>query len=196
MRQLTTTRTLALTALAIIAGAAAIELWMGRLPFGPDGRFALWASDIWSAEMSQRFADPYSFTHILHGVLFYGLLWLVMPRAPVATRAFFALVLEAAWEVLENSPIIIERYRAVTISLGYEGDSVANSIGDIVMMAIGFLLASRLRVWQSVLFIVIVELVLLALLRDNLTLNILMLLYPLDAVRDWQMAAAPAAIAG
>ena len=114
-----------------------------------------------------------------------------MPRTALSTRAFVAVLLEAAWEVLENSPIIIDRYRAVTISLGYEGDSIVNSVGDIVMMALGFVLAARLSVRLSILFVVFVELVLLAVLRDNLTLNILMLVYPIDAVRDWQMAAAP-----
>lgn len=185
------TRTLLIACAVTVGVAVALELLMGRLPLGPDGRFAFWASDIWSAEMSQRFFDPYSFTHILHGVFFYWLLWMVMPRASLSTRAFVAVLLEAAWEVLENSPIIIDRYRAVTISLGYEGDSIVNSIGDIVMMALGFVLAARLSVRLSILFVVFVELVLLAVLRDNLTLNILMLVYPIDAVRDWQMAAAP-----
>jgi hypothetical protein len=186
-------RTLVIAGLASIACAAAAELLMGRLPLGPDGRFGWWESDIWSAAMSQRVADPYSFSHILHGVLFYGALWLAMPRAPLSTRAPGALLLEGGWEILENSPIIIDRYREVTIALGYQGDSVLNSMGDVVMMAIGFFLAARLRPWQSVAFVVLVELVMLALLRDNLTLNILMLLYPIDAVREWQMAAAPIA---
>lgn len=146
--------------------------------------------------MSQRFADPYSFSHILHGVLFYAALWLTARSASLTTRALGALLLESAWEVLENSPIIINRYREVTISLGYEGDSVLNSMGDVVMMAIGFGLAARLRLWQSLAFVALVELVMLALLRDNLTLNILMLLYPIDAIRDWQMAAAPVALPG
>jgi len=193
---MTTPRKILLTIALVVLGAAAIEFWMGRLVFGPDGRFALWASDIWSAEMSQRFADPYSFTHVLHGFLFYALLVLVAPRASLTSRALAALVLEGAWEVLENSPLIIERYRAVTISLGYEGDSILNSMGDILAMAIGFFLASRLKTWQSVAFVVLVEVILLILLRDNLTLNILMLLYPIDAVRDWQMAAAPAGLGG
>jgi len=193
---MTSGRKMTLTALVVVLGAAAIELLMGRLWFGPDGRFALWASDIWSAEMSQRFADPYSFTHVLHGFLFYALLVLVAPRWSLASRALAALVLEGAWEVLENSPIIIDRYRAVTISLGYEGDSILNSMGDIIAMAIGFFLASKLKVWQSVTLVVLVEVILLMVLRDNLTLNIVMLLYPIDAIRDWQMAAAPAGLGG
>jgi hypothetical protein len=190
------TRTLVVAGLAAVASTAAIELWMGRLPLGPDGRFGWWETDIWSSAMSQRFADPYSFSHILHGVLFYAALWLTARSAPLSMRALGALLLEGAWEVLENSPIIINRYREVTISLGYEGDSVLNSMGDVVMMAIGFGLAARLRLWQSLAFVALVELVMLALLRDNLTLNILMLLYPIDAIRDWQMAAAPVALPG
>jgi hypothetical protein len=190
------TRTLVVAGLAVVAATAAIELWMGRLPLGPDGRFGWWETDIWSAAMSQRFADPYSFSHILHGVLFYAALWLTARGASLTTRALGALLLEGAWEVLENSPIIINRYREVTISLGYEGDSVLNSMGDVVMMAIGFGLAARLRLWQSLAFVALVELVMLGLLRDNLTLNILMLLYPIDAIRDWQMAAAPVALPG
>ena len=181
-------------ALLLVVCTVAVELWMGRLVLGPDGRFAIWESDIWSAAMSQRFADPYSISHILHGVLFYAALWLVAPKLPLSTRALAAVLLECAWEVLENSPLIIERYRTVTISLGYEGDSIVNSLGDVVMMAIGFALAARLRVWQSILFVALAELIMLVWLRDNLTLNIIMLVHPIDAIRDWQMAAAPAAL--
>ncbi len=177
--------------LALIAAAAAIELFMGRLPLGPDGRFSWWEGNIWSSEQSQRFADPYSFSHILHGVLFYGVLWLVARRAPQRTRLVAAVLLEASWEVLENSPIIINRYRAVTISLGYTGDSVLNSMSDILMMMLGFLIASRWRVWALVALVIAVEIGMLYFVRDNLTLNILMLVYPIEAIRQWQMAAAP-----
>ena len=161
---------------------------MGRLPLGPDGRFGWWEGDIWSAAQSQRFADPYSITHVLHGLLFYALLWMVARRSRVSTRFFAAIVIEAAWEVLENSPIIIDRYRAVTISLGYVGDSVLNSVSDVIMMAAGFVLASRLPVWTSVALVVAAELALLLWVRDYLTLNILMLIHPVDAIRTWQMA--------
>ena len=164
---------------------------MGRLAFGPDGHFGWWEGNIWSSEQSQRVADPYSFSHIVHGLLFYLGLWLLARRLPLRSRLLAAVVLEAAWEVLENSPLIINRYRAVTISLGYTGDSVLNSMSDVLMMATGFTIASRARVWVSVALVITFELGMLALCRDNLTLNILMLVYPIEAIRQWQMAGAP-----
>jgi hypothetical protein len=178
---------LALAILAVMLATAAVELWMGRLPLGPDGRFGWLETDIWSSEQSQRVLDPYSFSHVLHGFLFYGLLWVVARRLPLRTRLLATIVLEGAWEILENSPLVIDRYRAVTISLGYVGDSVLNSLSDIVMCGIGFLMAARLRVAASIALIVAVELLMLALIRDNLTLNIVMLVYPIEAIRAWQM---------
>jgi hypothetical protein len=171
----------------VIVATAAIEAWMGRLPLGPDGHFGWLETDIWSSEQSQRVLDPYSLSHIIHGFLFYGLLWLVAHRAPIGVRLVAAVALEGAWEVLENSPLIIDRYRAVTIAQGYVGDSILNSASDIVMAAIGFLLAWRFRLSVSLVFIVVTELAMLLLIRDNLTLNILMLVFPLEAVRLWQM---------
>jgi hypothetical protein len=180
-----------LAVIALLAATAAVELWLGRLPLGPDGAFGWWESNIWSSEQSQRFADPYSFSHIVHGVLFYALLWLVARRSPMGYRFLAAVVLECAWEVLENSPIIINRYRAVTISLGYVGDSVLNSLSDVLMMCLGFAMALRSRVWMSVAFVIVVEVVMALWVRDNLTLNIIMLAYPIDAIRDWQMGGQP-----
>jgi hypothetical protein len=177
--------------LALLAATAAIELWLGRLPLGPDGAFGWWESNIWSSEQSQRFADPYSFSHIIHGLLFYGGLWLVARRAPMQYRFLAAVVLECAWEVAENSPFIINRYREVTISLGYLGDSVLNSLSDVLMMCLGFALASRWRVWMSVTFVLVVEIALALWVRDNLTLNIIMLVHPIDAIRAWQMGGQP-----
>lgn len=174
-----------------MAAAAAIEFSMGRIPFGPDGHFGWWEGNIWSSEQSQRFADPYSFSHVVHGLLFYGALWLVARQLPVRTRLIIAVLLEAIWEVMENSPIIINRYRAVTISLGYTGDSVLNSMADILMMASGFLLASRTRLWVAIGIVLACEIGMLIACRDNLTLNILMLIHPIDAIRNWQMAGAP-----
>ncbi len=172
----------------IVFGTIAIEWWMGRLPFGPDGRFGWFEGDIWSAAQSQRVADPYSVTHIVHGFLFYGLLCLVARQQPITVRLVAALALEAIWEILENSPIIIDRYRAVTIAQGYVGDSILNSVADIVMAGIGFLMAWRLRVAVSLALVVLAEVLMLLVYRDNLTLNIVMLVWPLDAIREWQMA--------
>jgi hypothetical protein len=186
-----TSRALVLASLAAIAATAVIELGLGRLPFGPDGRFGWWEADVWSAAMSQRAADPYSLSHVLHGLIFYALLHVFGRRLPLARRAFMAVLLECGWEVLENSPIIIERYREVTMALGYTGDSVLNSISDVVMMAIGFFLAARLPVWASIAVLVGLELGMLLTIRDNLVLNIIMLLYPLEAIRTWQMAERP-----
>ncbi len=180
----------------MVAATAAIEWWMGRLPLGPDGRFGLWESNIWSAAMSQRLADPYSFSHVLHGLVFYAGLRLAAPQLPLAYRALAAVALEAGWEVLENSPVIIKRYREATIALGYEGDSILNSVSDIVMMAGGFWLAARLKASWSVAVFVALELGMLVTLRDNLTLNVIMLVSPIDAIREWQMAGAPGDLGG
>jgi hypothetical protein len=173
---------------AVVLIAITAEWWMGRVLLSPDGTFGWWEPDIWSAHQSQRVLDPYSVSHIVHGFLFFGLLHLVARRQPVTTRLVLAVALEAIWEVLENSPIIIDRYRAVTIAQGYIGDSILNSMSDIVMAAAGFVAASRLRVAYSVALVVTAEVVMLLLIRDNLTLNIIMLVWPLDGIREWQMA--------
>ena len=184
-------RRLVLITVAAMAIAAAAELAMGRLLLGPDGQFGWWEGNIWSQEQSQRVADPYSLTHVLHGLVFYALLWLAARRAPVGARYLGALAIETVWEIAENSPFIIDRYREATIALGYNGDSVLNSVSDIVMMSAGYWLAARLRPWHSAGLVVATELALLFWVRDNLTLNVVMLLYPIDAIRQWQMAAAP-----
>lgn len=172
-----------------IATVAAIaERAMGRTWLGPDGRFAFWEGNIWSSEQSQRFADPYSVSHIVHGFLFYAFLWWVARRLPVRTRLIAAVALEAAWEILENSPIVINRYRAVTIALGYVGDSILNSMSDVLMAAVGFLLASRLERWASVATVVVLEVGMVLWVRDNLTLNVIMLIHPIAAIKAWQSA--------
>ena len=174
--------------LVVVVVTAAAELAMGRLPLGPDGTFGWLETDIWSSAQSQRVADPYSFSHIVHGFLFYGLLFLTARRWPMAARFVAAVALEGGWEILENSPIIIDRYRAVTIAQGYVGDSILNSISDIGMCAAGFLMAANMRISMSVAFVVAVELLMLFLIRDNLTLNIVMLVAPIEAIKTWQMA--------
>ena len=176
------------TFIAVLVLTGGIELWMGRSPLGPDGKFGLWEGDIWSSENSQRFADPYSFSHLVHGILFYGFLWLVARKLPARYRLLIALAVEAGWELLENSLFIINRYREATIALGYTGDSVLNSLSDILMMAIGFLFAARVRTWISVAAIIVMEVGCALWVRDNLTLNIIMLIHPIDAIKAWQMA--------
>lgn len=165
-----------------------VEGSMGRLPLGPDGTFGLWEGNIHSNKCSQRLADAYSFSHIIHGMAFYGLLWLTARRLHVSTRYLIALALEAGWELLENSPIIINRYREATIALGYAGDSILNSTSDLFMMSLGFFLAWKLPVRITLLAIAVMEIGCALWIRDNLTLNIIMLIHPVDAIKAWQSA--------
>ena len=162
---------------------------MGRPLTYRHGPVRLWSGNVQSDQNSQQIADPYTFTHFEHGALFYGLTWLVMRGASVGSRAVTAVAIEAAWEAYENTDAVIERYRTETISLGYYGDSIINSLADIAACLIGFFLAWRLPTRVTVGWIVAVELILAFWIRDNLFLNILMLVRPLDAVRQWQMGA-------
>jgi hypothetical protein len=184
-------RRVVLIAVVLVAAGVAAELSMGRLLVGPDGRLGLAEWNVWSREQSQRLIDPYSFSHVLHGVIFYAAMWMVARRQPQPHRLLLAIAIEVAWEVLENSPIVIDRYREETMALGYTGDSVVNSISDVVMMAIGYGIAWRVRPAWSVALVAVVELGMLWAIRDNLTLNILMLVHPIEGVREWQMAVAP-----
>ena len=176
---------------AVMALTGGIELRMGRSLLGPSGKFGLWEGNIWSSECSQRLADPYSFSHIAHGMLFYCGLWLVARKLPARQRFLVAVLLEAGWEILENSPFIINRYRQVTIALGYDGDSVLNSLSDVVMMSLGFFLALRLRPWVTVTVLIAMEVGCAWWIRDNLTLNIIMLVHPVEAIKAWQMMGQP-----
>jgi hypothetical protein len=174
-------------AVAVVALSAWLLVAMGRpLTYG-HGPVRLWSSDVQSDQNSQQLADPYTFTHVTHGVVLFWLVGLVGRSLPAGTRAVLALALECAWEVFENTDLVIQRYRAATVSLGYYGDSVLNSIGDVSAAAIGCALAAWLPVWPLVAGIVILEATLALWIRDNLTLNILMLLRPIDAIRRWQM---------
>lgn len=181
-----------LLAIGVIVATALTEWLMGRSALGPDGKFGLWEGDTWSAGCSQRVADAYAFSHIIHGMLFYGLLWLVARRLPVSARYLIAVLLEAGWELLENSPIIINRYREATMALGYAGDSILNSTSDILMMSLGFLLAWKLRPSVTVALILAMEIGCLFWIRDNLTLNVIMLVRPVEAIKRWQMEGRPA----
>lgn len=161
---------------------------MGRIAWCECG-FGLWTSHAWSRETSQMLADPYSATHVIHGILFYAALHYLAPTWPVHRRLLAAAFTEIAWEAFENTPFIIDRYRGATASLDYTGDSVLNSVGDVISALLGFCLAAKLP-WKVTLAVVIgIELVLLATIRDNLTLNILMILFPIEAIKRWQTGA-------
>ena len=174
--------------IAIVSLTFSIEYMMGRSLLGPDGHFGLWESDIWSNENSQRVADPYTFSHIAHGLIFYWFLSLVAKRLPKRYRFLIAVLLEASWENLENSPLIINRYRDATIATGYVGDSILNSISDIFFAGFGYIFAMKMPPWVSVSLLIFMEVGCLLWVRDNLTLNVLMLIYPSESIKVWQSA--------
>jgi Protein of unknown function (DUF2585) len=181
-----TRRGAAIAAFAIIVLAAAILLAMGRNPICTCGTVDLWVGVRDSPKTSQMVVDWYSLSHVVHGLIFYAALWLIAQRWPVEWRFLTALLIEAGWEVTENTPWIIDRYRTATAALGYTGDSVLNSVADIAMMGLGFLAARRLPVWTSVALLIVLEVVPLIVIRDNLTLNVWMLLAPNRAIAGWQ----------
>ena len=165
---------------------ALLERSQGRLWICSCGRILLWAGDVWSSDNSQHWLDPYSFTHILHGFLFFWLIVGLLPRLSFAWQLCLAILIEGAWEVVENSAAIIDRYRAVTVSLGYTGDTIVNSLADIVICGLGFWLARQLGWRRTLVIFIVIEVVLLVWIRDGLLLNLLMLIYPIDVVRTWQ----------
>ncbi len=167
--------------------SAVVLLWMGRVPWCDCGSPVPWSWDIWSAHNSQHLLDPYTFSHVLHGVLFYPLIWVVLRGRYPALGLVLAALLEAIWEVVENTEAVIQHYRESTISLDYYGDSVGNSMADIVSCAVGYLLAAAVPVWVSAVGFALTELVLLLWIKDSLLLNVLMLVYPLEVVKRWQM---------
>lgn len=168
-----------------------VEWYMGRLFFCKCGLISIWSGDIWSNQNSQQLIDPYSFTHIVHGVIFYFILWLIFRKKfTFWPMLLMAVLLECSWEILENTNWIINKYRTQTISLDYYGDSILNSFADIWAMALGFWLACKLHWKWSLAFVIVVEIVLLFWIHDNLTLNIVMLFYPIEAIKTWQLPSA------
>jgi hypothetical protein len=177
-----------LITVGIILLTAAYLLWIGREPICKCGYVKLWHGEVVSAENSQHLSDWYTPSHIIHGFLFFGALWLVARRLSLGWRLAIATLVECAWEIIENSDAVIERYRAVTISLDYYGDSVINTVFDVFAMILGFWLAARLPVWATVALILLFEGATMLIIRDGLALNVLMLLYPLDWIAEWQAA--------
>jgi hypothetical protein len=185
---MTRTRRAAAAAFVLILVAAAILLAMGRHPICACGTIDLWVGQRDSPKTSQMLADWYSFSHVIHGMLFYAALWLIARRWPVEWRFLTALLIEISWELVENTPFTIDRYRTATAALGYSGDSVINSVSDILMMCVGFLVARKLPVWATIALLIIFELIPLYVIRDNLALNVWMLLWPDKALAAWQAA--------
>ncbi len=174
-----------LLAFVLVLAASIAILWaMGRPPICTCGTVELWG-EVGPAQ-SQMLADWYSPSHIVHGFLFYAVLRWLVPGLSIERRFLIAMLIESAWEIFENTPMVIDRYREATIALGYTGDSILNSASDIAMMALGFLAARRLPVWASIAIVAALEIVPLIAIRDNLTLNIIMLIAPNDAILNWQ----------
>jgi hypothetical protein len=171
---------------AILAIASSVELAMGRKIWGVGGEPGIWSGDVNSSHNSQYLTDPYSFSHVTHGILLYGLTWILGRKLPLGLRALIAMAIEAGWEMLENTNMVIERYRAATISLHYYGDSVMNSMCDILTCMVGFMLAAILPTRVTIIAVFVFEIGLALWIRDGLLLNIVMLIHPFAVIRAWQ----------
>jgi hypothetical protein len=175
-----------LTIFASVASAALLLFLQGRIWWCKLGDYSPWSSDAWGKHNSQHLLDPYSFTHILHGVLFFWLASLIFRKKSFLWQLALAIFAESAWEVLENTNQVIEHYRTATLALDYYGDSITNSLGDILCAGLGFWLAFKLKFWRSLLLFLLIEIVLLVWIKDSLLLNIVMLIHPIEAVKAWQ----------
>lgn len=175
-----------LIALALVLAQASTLAWFGRPWICACGEVWLWVGRVASPQNSQMLADWYTFSHLLHGFLFYGAMRVAAPRVPLAYAFAMAVGVEAAWEILENSTIIIERYRQNALAQGYVGDSILNSVSDTLAMALGFGIASRLRAWQTLALFIATELALAWFIRDGLILNVIQLVWPSAAISAWQ----------
>jgi hypothetical protein len=186
---ITNKRVLPWLVIVVVLAATAYQLRsQGRLWWCSCDYLLLWSGDAWSSDNSQHLFDPYTFTHVLHGFAFCGLLALTLPRVSALWQLAIAVTIEALWEIVENSEFVVRRYREETAALGYYGDTIVNSLGDILACGLGFVLARRLGFRRTLALFVVTEVVLALYIRDNLSINVLMLIYPVEEIREWQAA--------
>lgn len=181
----------ALIASACVLAVMVVAMYLeSRIWWCKCGEATIWISDVWTSHCSQHLLDPYSFSHFSHGLIFAGLFGFIGARRrwPVPWQLFTSITTAAAWEVAENSPFVINRYRTVTMSLDYLGDSIINAVGDVLCCILGFFVARKLGTWKTIALFAIIEIVMLVTMKDNLTLNVIMLISPIQAIKNWQTA--------